>query len=139
MSDKIMEKYGAEIDDLTNSLTAEDLLCAEEISDMQVPPRQVRAINCNMGAYYAMKHNWLQYFMVKAAKGYYKGNLAIARCRCGTIIDAWPCKEKRDYTMRPKHCPLCSKERTAMTARDYMYYKHMQPRRNFVQYIVNHK
>lgn len=116
------------------------LICKEDIKKMEVHALKSRSrvINCNLQSYKIMKHQWLQYFTPEIARGYYMGNLAIARCAfCVQVIDAWPCKEKREYKMPDDHCPYCKDKVLSFNAKDYKMYQSMVPRRNWIEYVVN--
>jgi len=139
--EQIHERYAKEIAELTGSLSAEDLLSAEEmveIEGMQVPKEDYRIVNCDMKAYYNMKNAWIQYFTPELYKGYYRGNMALARCQvCAFVTDAWPCKEKRHYHMPPEYCGFCEKRLKLQDDGERKAYTNMRPRRVWSYYKCN--
>jgi len=137
--------YADDIEKTMGSITADDLLCGEDINTITnsfkdpVPELVVPVgTKCNLKAYYGMKHNWLAFNVIDIAKGYYAGNLAMVRCvKCLQVIDVWPCNEKRLYEMPYDYCAYCNHEATLMTSSQWAAYSRMRVRRNFQHYYVN--
>lgn len=67
-------------------------------------------VNTTLRAAIQMKHNWLEYASDQMFECYYRGNLAIFRCaHCFFCLDAFPCKEKREYAVPRSRCCYCTK------------------------------
>jgi len=137
--------YADDIEQTMGSITADDLLCKEDINDIAnkfkdpVPELVIPVgTKCNLKAYYGMKHNWLAFNCIDIAKGYYVGNLAMTRCKkCLQVIDVFPCNEKRLYEMPKSLCAYCNHQATLMTSSQWAAYKRMRVRKHFQHYIVN--
>lgn len=133
--------YADDIERTMGAITADDLLCKEDIAALDNPvPELVVPVGtyCNLKAYYGMKHNWLAYNVIDIAKGYYVGNLAMVRCKkCLQVIDVWPCNEKRLYEMPSTLCAYCNHQATLMSSSQWAAYKRMRVRKNFQHYYVN--
>ena len=70
--------YADDIERTMGAITADDLLCKEDIAELDNPvPALVVPVgtHCNLKAYYGMKHNWLAFNVIDLAKGYYVGNI----------------------------------------------------------------
>lgn len=139
--ENIRERYAKEIAELTGSLSAEDLLCKEEIEEIEglrLPKEKYMIVNTDMEAYYKMKNAWIQYFTPELYKGYYKGNMALARCQvCAFVTDAWPCKEKRHYHVPEEFCGFCEKRLRLQNDGERKLYTEMKPRRHWNYYKCN--
>lgn len=129
---KIRARYEKEIEELTGSLTADDLLCKEDIEKIEMGPKMPEKYGityCDMKAYYLMKNAWIQYFTPELYKGYYRGNMAMARCqKCQFVTDAWPCKEKRNYHMPEEYCGFCEKRLKLQDDGERKAYENTRPR-----------
>lgn len=135
--EQFLKKYGAQVDDL--KISTEDLLCPEDMKkvEKQIVSSYSSPTKCNIGAYNAMKNQWIQYFQMKLGNGYYNGNLAISRCsKCTFIIECFPCKEKRHYYVPASMCEICTKKEQMLTANQFKAYKALPVRRNWVYYKV---
>lgn len=136
--EQFLKRYGKDLDKL--KISSEDLICNEDMQkiDKQILCSYTSPTSCNLKAYYAMKHNWVQFFNLRLGNGYYNGNLAITRCqKCSFVIDCWPCKEKRHYSMPPSECPICKGDEKALSSGQYKSYRDIPTRRNWVYYKVN--
>lgn len=134
--DPLYLKYGAEIAMINQSLSLEDLLC-EEDEEAIMAKIQV-TIKCNLTSYYRMKGKWLQYYQKFVYDGYHQGNMAIARCcSCKTVIDVWPCKERRMYDLPDIECMYCKGHEKLMPSYEWKNYDKVRCNSFTRHYVVN--
>lgn len=110
----ILNSQDFDVQELLASLEPEDLSINEhtfmDIEDQQKrPPPNPEEITHE--TYRETRRLYTEYYSYRINQCFYSGFLSILKCKCGSIVDSFPCYQKRIYHI--KQCTYC-KGGTAM-------------------------